>query len=200
VGRCRSNHGISRGTKEKPRRGRRGFLPRTVSTGAGGLEGPTVRMINAHALRQFRADPADRALVLPHVRGASVRACSVFLVRRALPLIPRFQTYCCEALSDALGQSPTSPLVRSPRESRLKQQPDQPSVCKRRLLDQADCLASRISARSPSASRAEPKSATSSQSARERTRVINRERLRFLVSRRPCHFVRLVSSNNFPSP
>ena len=31
-------------------------------------------MINAHALRQFRADPADRALVLPHVRGTSVRA------------------------------------------------------------------------------------------------------------------------------
>ena len=74
VRRCHSNHGISRGTKEKPRRGRRGFLPRTVSTGAGGLEGPTVRMINAHVVRQFRVDPADRAIVSPHVRGASVRA------------------------------------------------------------------------------------------------------------------------------
>jgi hypothetical protein len=31
-------------------------------------------MINAHALRQFRANPADRALVLPRVRGTSVRA------------------------------------------------------------------------------------------------------------------------------
>ena len=65
---------VSREKKKSPAGGDGASLLRTVSTGAGGLEGPTVRMINAHALRQFRADPADRALVLPHVRGTSVRA------------------------------------------------------------------------------------------------------------------------------
>ena len=65
---------VSREKKKSPAGGDGASLLRTVSTGAGGLEGPTVRMINAHALRQFRADPADRALVLPHVRVTSVRA------------------------------------------------------------------------------------------------------------------------------
>ena len=56
--------GFREGQKKSPAEGDGASLPRTVSTGAGGLEGPTVRMINAHALCQFRTDPADRALVL----------------------------------------------------------------------------------------------------------------------------------------
>ena len=53
--------------KRKAPPGATGFLTADGQHGGWGLEGPTVRMINAHARRQFRADPADRALVLPHV-------------------------------------------------------------------------------------------------------------------------------------
>jgi hypothetical protein len=49
--------GLEAEPKGKPRRGRRGFLPQTVGTGAGGLEGLTVIASTRTVLRRFLVVP-----------------------------------------------------------------------------------------------------------------------------------------------